>query len=431
VLSKPLLTTLLLIPMTINATASAETRPNLDEQVLKQRYNAFVESLDKERIAKDYPRAVEKLDSPDPKMQIAGIKTLAATEEIEVIPWIVPILNSEDRHVRIYAGQALNAVVASHELKRRDQDQPDRVVIHPPGPDDVDLRPVSWVIQKMLRMPDDGNTHAFAANMIGYLGLEEYKDDLRQLLTSRHPAVTQAATRALEMLGGNEDVGIGKGVVTPLQEVALDLSRLRGWGTRSFTYQVEREGERMSLGTVTMAVEVHDQEFKLTDTWDLTWHGKKVRLNLEITCRRNNLLRPTTIRSAGEGDDEVGTFTVVVGDSDATVTSDGGQTRKIDFPADTLTDMAMFRIFTLLHTTEGAAFSVGHVMEVSELNLKGPAEIVYRGLEEITLPGDTVKLHKFVYLRDGRIVAEAWVDSDHFLRQLRLDGQKVLTENRQ
>jgi hypothetical protein len=119
---------------------------------------------------------------------------------------------------------------------------------------------------------------------------------------------------------------------------------------------------------------------------------------------------------------------VVVGDSDATVTSDGGQTRKIDFPADTLTDMAMFRIFTLLPITDGAAFSVAHVMEVSELNVKGPAEIVYRGLKEISLPGRTLKLHTFVYRRDSRTVAEAWVDSDHILRQVRLDGRKVLTE---
>ncbi len=398
---------------------------------LKQRYEAFVASLNHRQLAEDYPGAVRNLDSPDPKRQIVGIKTLAATDDIRAIPWIVPFLDSEDRHVRIYAGQALNAVVTSHELKRRDQDQPDRVVIHPPGPDDVDLRPVSWVVQKMLRMPDDGNTHSYAANMIGYLGLREYKDDLRQLLDSRHPAVTQAVTRALEMLGGNDDVGIGKGVATPIQEVPLDLSRLRGWGKRSFTYQVEREGERTSLGTVTMAVEVHDQAIKLTDTWDLTWHGKRVRLNLETTCRRNNLLRPTTIRSAGEGDDEVGTFTVVVGDSDATVTNDGGQTRKIDFPGDTLTDVAMFRIFTLLSTAEGAAFSVGHVMEVSELNLKGPAEIVYRGLEQITLHGKTLKLHKFVYLRDDRTVAEVWVDSDHILRRVRLDGRKVLTEKGQ
>jgi len=48
---------------------------------------------------------------------------------------------------------------------------------------------------------------AYAANMIGYLGLEEYEPDLRELLRSRHPAVTNAAGRALEMIGSSADGG--------------------------------------------------------------------------------------------------------------------------------------------------------------------------------------------------------------------------------
>ena len=199
--SKPLLTALLLIPLIAIATASAETPSKLDEQFLKQRYDAFVESLDDKRIAKDYPRAVQKLDSPDPQVQIAGIKTLAATGEVEVIPWIVPFLDSKDGHVRIYAGLSLNSLVASHELKRRDKSQPGKVVILPPGPDDRDLKPMAWVILKMLRKSDDVNTHSYAANMIGYLGLEDFDGELRKLQKSRHPAVTRAARNALGMLG--------------------------------------------------------------------------------------------------------------------------------------------------------------------------------------------------------------------------------------
>ena len=76
-----------------------------DESALKQTYDAFVESLDHRNMAKDYPAAVRNLDSPDPKMQTVGIKTLAATEEPRAIPWIVPFLDSEDRGVRIFAGK--------------------------------------------------------------------------------------------------------------------------------------------------------------------------------------------------------------------------------------------------------------------------------------------------------------------------------------
>ena len=188
---------LIAFPAALSTAAGNEDR----EAALKQRYDAFVKSLDHRRLAEDYPGAVRNLDSPDPKKQIVGIKTLAATDEVNAIPWIVPFLDSEDGHVRICAGQALNALVATCELKRRDKSQPEKVVILPPGPGDTDLKPMSWVILKMLRKPDDGNTHAFAANMIGYLGLEEYEAELRGLLESRHPAVTQAAQRALEMIG--------------------------------------------------------------------------------------------------------------------------------------------------------------------------------------------------------------------------------------
>jgi hypothetical protein len=48
----------------------------------------------------------------------------------------------------------------------------------------------------MLREPDDGNTHAYAATIVGYLNLTEFRGELKTLwLTSRHPAV-QAAVKA-------------------------------------------------------------------------------------------------------------------------------------------------------------------------------------------------------------------------------------------
>ncbi len=216
---------------------------------------------------------------------------------------------------------------------------------------------------------------------------------------------------------------------TALQEADLDIDRLRRWGSREFLYQVERGGEQTVLGTVTMRTDMRDDRVEIDDRWEVDWRDRKIKVELKLDCRRDNLLRPTSIQSKGEGDDEVGTFTVEVGKDKATVRADEGGTRTIDFPADTLTDVAMFRVFTLLPRAAGATVSVGHVMEVSELNLKGAATIAYQGLDEINLHGKPTKLHKFAYARDGRTVAEAWVDSDHILRQLRIDGRKVLTEN--
>lgn len=192
----PILMLLIALPAAVPAVADPP-----DEFALKQTYDAFVKSLDHRSLAKDYPGAIRNLDSPDSKMQTVGIKTLAATEEPRAIPWIVPFLDLGDCGVRIVAGQTLSAIVATHQLKRRDPNRPERVVIFPPGAGDIDLRPLSWVILKMLRLPDDGNTHAYAANMIGYLGLKAYEPELRILLESKHPAVARAAGNALEMLG--------------------------------------------------------------------------------------------------------------------------------------------------------------------------------------------------------------------------------------
>lgn len=175
----------------------AETK----ELTAEARYNSFVQGLDTGRIARGYPEAVKKLDSTDPKSQIHGMKTLAATGDIAAIPFIVPFLDSNDSYVRIRAGVALKQLVSSHELKRRDMNHPGKIVIKPRGPNDTDLRPLGWVIGKMLKKPDDGNTHAYAATMIGYLGLKEYETHLQQLLKSRHPAVQNAAKHAMDVLG--------------------------------------------------------------------------------------------------------------------------------------------------------------------------------------------------------------------------------------
>ena len=197
-----------------------------DEQALKCRYDDFVETLDIKQIAKDYPKAVERLDSEDPKEQLAGLKTLAATGDIETIPWIVPFLDSDDQHVRIYAGLHIQQIVSAHELKRRDMSRPETVVIKPRRPNDTNLTPLTWVVLKMLRKPDDGNTHAYAATMIGYLNLREFEGDLRQLLKSRHPAVTTSAQNALGMLGHETKAGFSNAQMKAAQVTAEAFAKV-------------------------------------------------------------------------------------------------------------------------------------------------------------------------------------------------------------
>jgi hypothetical protein len=112
--------------------------------------------------------------------------------------------------------------------------------------------------------------------------------------------VSLAFTAKAETVGEKEPVR--------LQDADLDVGSLRGWGTRTFYYQIERDGKRTTLGTVSMGTEFRDDGIKFDDRWDLTWHGARLTLHLTMECHRDSLLRPKSIRSVGEGDDEVGTF---------------------------------------------------------------------------------------------------------------------------
>jgi len=213
-----------------------------------------------------------------------------------------------------------------------------------------------------------------------------------------------------------------------LEDLKLPLSSLNAWKTRAYTYQIDRRGELSTVGKIIMRTEVDGEKTVLHDTWALEWRGRKMSLDLQMECKATSLLRPTLIKSVGQGDDELVTFSAEVGEGDALVKYEDGKQREIDFPADTVTDIAMFRIFSLLPREEGTRIKLGHVLEVSELNLKGPAQILYVGKERIPLHDDEVELHKFVCKRDGRIIEEAWVDDKGTLRRLRIDGRKIITE---
>ena len=174
----------------------------------------------------------------------------------------------------------------------------------------------------------------------------------------------------------------------PLRDAKLDIAQLKNWGTRNFLFYANRGGVNEPLGSINMRTNFKDDKVELHDIWKLKWRGKSVTLDLKIQCAADNLLRPTKIESVGSGDDEVGTFDIDVGEQRGVVHMEDGRTREIKFPADTLTDAALFRIFTLLPRQQGKQFQIASFMEVSELNLKGPAILRCDGLERITLHGD-------------------------------------------
>lgn len=179
--------------------------PEYDNAKLEKSCDEFIQSLDALKITHDYPKVVQNLLSIDAEKQMLGLQTLSETQDLNAIPWIIPLLDSDNRDVKVTAACALEKLVSSYTLQRRDENHLDKIVIKPLGKNDKDLRPLAWIILKMLRDPDVCN-QGYAATMIGYLNLTYFDDDLRLLLKSRHPAVVRSAQDALEMFKMEETV---------------------------------------------------------------------------------------------------------------------------------------------------------------------------------------------------------------------------------
>ena len=172
-----------------------------DEAALKITYINFIDSLTPVKLVNNYPKAIKNLLSANYENQKLGIRTLKETQEIEIIPWLIPFLDSKNSYVRIEAIMAISNLVVYHTLKRRDMNIPERVVIKPMTLNDTDLRPLAWFILQMLRLPDSNpNLRSYAATMTGYLNLQIFELEIKMLLDSKHPAVVNSAKYAIELL---------------------------------------------------------------------------------------------------------------------------------------------------------------------------------------------------------------------------------------
>src|SRR5437016_3179709 len=102
-LSNPILIAGIVCISSVTSLADAQLRersPWPDEESLRQRLETFIQSLDSIRIAKDYPKAIRNLQSTEPQKQILGIRALVATEEPEIVPWVLPFLDSKEPYVQ-------------------------------------------------------------------------------------------------------------------------------------------------------------------------------------------------------------------------------------------------------------------------------------------------------------------------------------------
>ena len=189
--------------ITYNAVAQEQKffESKYDEAVLKITYINFIDSLDPLVVVNNYPNAIKDILSANYENKKLGIRTLKETQEIEIIPWLIPFLDSKDNYVRIEALMAISNLVVYHTLKRRDMNIPERVVIKLMTLNDTDLRPLAWLILQMLRLPESNpNLISYAATMTGYLNLQIFEFEIEMLLDSKHPTVVNSAKYAIELL---------------------------------------------------------------------------------------------------------------------------------------------------------------------------------------------------------------------------------------
>lgn len=168
-----------------------------DEKKLKDKFEKFINKLDSLSLTKKYPEITRKILSSNSEQQIIALRMLSESQNIESIPWIILLLNSEEQYVQTYAGLSIEKIVSSIALKRRDDKYPQYVLIKPIQKGDIDLKPLAWIILKLLRS-EDPNLSSYAVTMARYLNLYEFEDEILKLSDSAHPAVSNVAKWAIE-----------------------------------------------------------------------------------------------------------------------------------------------------------------------------------------------------------------------------------------
>jgi HEAT repeat protein len=180
-------------------------------------YDAWLRSLDAESVARDYPGAMKGLRSTDPDRIRTALAMLGFSKAPGAIAHIVPLLDSTEHGVRIEAGLALDRLVSSIQLARRDPARPDAIVLRPRLPGDPDLTPLCWLVRRLCREPNDGSISGYAATMAARLELKGLEPELTALLKSRHPSVRNSALNALQELGLSQNAlsAHGDGIALP------------------------------------------------------------------------------------------------------------------------------------------------------------------------------------------------------------------------
>ena len=213
----------------------------------------------------------------------------------------------------------------------------------------------------------------------------------------------------------------------PLGSLALDLNRLKTWGTKVYTFEASRPGssEKTIMGEVALKTEVAGGLVVLNDRMEISFRGEKVSLDLTHRCKRDNYLSPIHIDSKGEGDDEFGTFVVTIDGERATVRSEGRE-REMELPNHVVTWSAFFRLVTLLPRQEGSRISYPYSLESEELHVKKDFLVECMGRDIVQSGPEGISCTKFRLTGRGIHPAFYWVSDDGVLRQVLIDERKLM-----
>ena len=168
-----------------------------NEKELKDKFEKFVSRLDSAAISRKYPEITKKILSSNPLQQAIALRMLSESEDVNTIPWAILLLDSDEKYVRTYAGLSIEKVVSSIILKRRDDKYTQYVLIRPIQKDNVDLKPLAWIVLKLLRS-EDPNLSSYAVTMARYLNLYEFEDEILKLADNSHPALSNTVKWAIE-----------------------------------------------------------------------------------------------------------------------------------------------------------------------------------------------------------------------------------------
>ena len=224
-----------------------------------------------------------------------------------------------------------------------------------------------------------------------------------------------------------EDQG---GKATDWGSLEINLSDLKAWGNKDYTYSLRERGSEAYniIGTVTLSTELTKDTVLLKDRYQMSYKGETHSMEISQSCRKNNFLFPRFIESKGDEIDEGGSFVATVSDDGmATIRAQNGRESVLELPDGTITLTAMLRLVTLLPTTPGRTYSYAYSLESGEMNLKKKYALTALQPETITVSNTQIACSKFELTGGGSISpVYYWVSRDGVLQRMMMDDRKVM-----